>query len=96
MNLEENSKLSVAINFQFFFVWNKNWSIDCIASDKSTKRRGPKCRSAQEGRGKGVGTIVGRKDEGAFYLSILRMYTHLQGLFGPDGYVPLYRLWISS
>ena len=29
---------------------------DRIATDKSTKRAGPKCWSAQEGKGKGVGT----------------------------------------
>ena len=29
---------------------NKNWSVDRIATDKSTKTRGPKCWSAQEGR----------------------------------------------
>ena len=29
---------------------------DRIATDKSTKRGGPKCWSAQEGKGKGVGT----------------------------------------
>ena len=39
VNLEEKSKLNVAINFQFsiFVFWNKNWSIDCIPGDKSTK-----------------------------------------------------------
>ena len=33
--------------FNFCF-WTKNWSIDHALSDKSTKRGGPKCRSAQE------------------------------------------------
>ena len=56
VNLEENWKLNVATDFQIFLFRNKNWSIDRIPSDKSTKRGGPKCRSAQEGKGKGVGT----------------------------------------
>ena len=42
--------------FSISVFWNKNWSIDRIPSDKSTKRGGPNCRSAQEGKGNGVGT----------------------------------------
>ena len=38
--------------FNFCF-WTKNWSIDHALSDKSTKRGGPKCRSAQEEWGGG-------------------------------------------
>ena len=44
--------------FNFCF-WTKNWSIDHALSDKSTKREGPKCRSAQEEWGWGV---EGRQD----------------------------------
>ena len=40
--------------FNFCF-WTKNWSIDHALSDKSTKREGPKCRSAQEEWGWGGG-----------------------------------------
>ena len=80
MTLEENWKLNVATDFQIFVFRNKNWSIDRIPSDKSTKRGGPRCRSAQEGKGKGVGTQVGRKEEGAFYLSML---SSLTGIIGP-------------
>ena len=61
VNLEENWKLNVATDFQIFLFRNKNWSIDRIPSDKSTKRGGPKCRSAQEGKGKGVGTLSGKE-----------------------------------
>ena len=38
------------LNFCF---WTKNWSIDHALSDKSTKRGGTKCRSAQEEWGGG-------------------------------------------
>ena len=47
--------------FNFCF-WTKNWSIDHALSDKSTKRGGPKCRSAQEEWGWGGGR--GRRETG--------------------------------
>ena len=50
---------------------------DRIATDKSTKRGGPKCWSAQEGKGKGVGTWVGIKEKGPFYLSMPASFTGL-------------------
>ena len=40
--------------FHFCF-WTKNWSIDHALSDKSSKRGGPNCRSAQEEWGWGGG-----------------------------------------
>ena len=46
--------------FNFCF-WTKDWSIDHALSDKSTKRGGPKCRSAQEEWGWGGG-VEGRRD----------------------------------
>ena len=47
--------------FNFCF-WTKNWSIDHALSDKSTKRGGPKCRSAQKEWGWGGGG--GRRETG--------------------------------
>ena len=70
-------KIECCDQFSIFVFRNKNWSIDRIATDKSNKRRGPKCGSAQEGRGKGVRTSVGRKEEGAFYFSLLPSFTGL-------------------
>ena len=46
----KNWMLRSILNFCF---WTKNWSIDHALSDKSTKRGGTKCRSAQEEWGGG-------------------------------------------
>ena len=70
-------KIECCDQFSIFVFRNKNWSIERIATDKSTERRGPKCRNSQEGRDKGIGTIVGRNEEEAFYLYMLPSFTGL-------------------
>ena len=58
-------KIECCDQFSIFVFRNKNWSIDRIASDKSTKRGGRRR------------DLNGRKKEGAFYLSMLASFTGL-------------------
>ena len=69
---------------------------DRIATDKSTKRGGPKCWSAQEGKGKGVGLKWEGRRKGPFTCPC---YPHLQGLFWPRRVCPsdqVVDIWLTS
>ena len=71
MNLEENSKLNVAINFQFLFFGRR--------IDQSITLQVTKVPRGEDRRGgvRGERTEGGRKEEGAFYLSMLITITEL-------------------
>ena len=79
LNFEENSKLNVAITFQFLFFRIR---IDQSIAFQVAKVPKGEDSSAEVPRRGGVRAYYrdyGRKEEGAFYLSMLRIYPHLQG-----------------
>ena len=89
MNLEEDSKLNVVINFQFVFFGIR---IDQSIALQLTKVEDP---SAEVPRRRG-----GRRDlsgkEGERALLLVHASLIYWAYFGLDGYVPLIRLWISG
>ena len=46
------------------------------------ERGGPKCRSAMEGKGKGIRTVVGRKEEGGRGLLLVSATTYIPSFAG--------------
>ena len=88
MNLEENSKLKVSINFQFLVSDEEliNPSHSKLQKYQDGRSHAQKCT---EGKGReGEGTQVGRT---------CPCYPHSQGLtYCLDGYVPLVSFWTGS
>ena len=92
MNLEEDSKLNVVINFQFVFFGIR---IDqSIALQLTKVPRGEDPSAEVPRRGGGRRDLSGKEGERA--LLLVHASLIYRAYFGPDGYVPLIRLWISG
>ena len=89
MNLE----LNVAINFQFSFFGRRIDQSITLQATKVPRGEDPSAEMPMRGGVRGKGTEGGRKEEGAFYLSMLITITEIIWSWG---YVPLNRLWISG
>ena len=92
MNLEEDSKLNVVINFQFVFFGIR---IDqSIALQLTKVPRGEDPSAEVPRRGGGRRDLSGKEGERA--LLLVHASLIYRAYFGLDGYVPLIRLWISG
>ena len=93
MNLEENSKLNVVINFQFLFFGIRIDRSIALQLTKVPKER-TQVQKCPEGEGEGRRDYSG-KEEGRglllFHASLI-----YRAHFCLDGYVPLNRLLISG